>query len=236
MKNLKTLLFVCLACCCFQLKAQFGLGFQFPSYTFFNDEGVDETGTKVGFFTPSSAGGIGINAHYIIKPKMRVCLSLNYLNTTKSQTTATDVSTGQPINVFINVQTPLTSVHAEFQYDIVHDFVDKGFSFYALGGLAFNNYNYTTNWGGTQLNPPHQTVTSVDQTRSYGSVALELGLGIEYAFNKTTHLFLDVRGGTGQQTTYKTSNLSTLSLLPETFNPAYVAGAIGMRFNIKASK
>lgn len=236
MRNLRTLLFICLACCCFQLKAQFGLGFQFPAYSFLNTEGADETGTKVGFFTPSVANGFGINAHYIIQPKMRVCLSLNYLGTSKTKTTETDVSTGQPITVFINTQAPLSSVHAEFQYDIVHNFVDKGFSFYALGGFAFNDYSYTTNWGGTQLSPPYATVTSADQNRSYGSVALELGLGIEYAFNKTTHLFLDLRGGTGQQTTYKTSNLSQLNLLPESFNPAYVAGALGMRFNINSKK
>jgi opacity protein-like surface antigen len=213
-------------------KAQFGVGFNVGYVNWFENQGYTEDGQGTGFYSPKSGYSGGIEAFYMIKPKMRVNLALDVVRPVALQTTQ-HYYLGSPSYVYVNIGHPAYLWRADFQYDIVNDFKSNGLSLYALAGAAFNWYNYSTTYGTIIPGSGGTTYTSTapDQIKNYNGFSGSLGLGVEYAFSYSTHVFLEARACTGDKTHFNTSNLENDNFLPNNFNPMYSKIALGMRFN-----
>ncbi len=211
---------------------QFGVGVQASSVSWLDNQGYTEDGKSTGFYSPGQANGFALEGHYIIKPKMRVRLNLEYEFTNNEKTIYDTTIGGHKYEKFVNVNDPVLILRAEFDYAFTHNFVSKGFTFYGLGGLGVNTYFYSSDYGSSAdgVNgyiPPAQS-------KLYTGLSASIGLGIEYEFNQRIGLFLDARGCTGATTHFTMANLqnSNPNLLPNNFNPAYISSVIGVRFNL----
>jgi hypothetical protein len=235
-RGLQHLLFICLFACTYTASAQqFGLGFQFLGYGFSHDQGTDENGAKVAFHQPPGGSGLGIQGFYILKQRMRFIFSLSAMNTRRERTEYdfTDPHSNTKI-FYYDVQHPFSAKHLEFQYAFTGNFIDKGLKFFGIAALAENTFRYTMNHGSYTKLPDGTIIseTAPIQVRKYRGVSLEAGLGLEYAFNPTTHLFVSCRLGTGRKTKYSSAKLNNGYLLPDVFSPSYISTEIGMRFNL----
>lgn len=234
-KYFKYLLALCLLAASVKAHAQYGLGFQFLNYGFDTAPGTDETGAPVPWKTPKNGSGLGLKGYYIIRPRMRIDLSLNAMNTHRQRTVYDFTAPNTPtIELFYEVEHPFSNLRAEFDYAFTHNFTEKGFTFFGLGGFSANTYHYMVHYGTYLAGNKDAPILGryPYQSARYHGISLELGLGIEYAFNKTTRLFLDSRIGTGEHTKYIRENLHEGRLLPENFYPGYLCIELGMRFNL----
>ena len=119
----------------------------------------------------------------------------------------------------------------DFNYAFTHNFLTRGFTFYGLAGFAYNSYNYSTSYGISGASQSGvSTISEPTQNRTYTSASLSLGLGLEYNFNYRTHLYLDLRYCSGENTNFSSNNLNNGDFLPNNFDPGYVVSALGMRF------
>lgn len=233
--SIKYLLLICLFFGCLQAHAQFGLGFQFLGYGFSHDRGTDENGTKVAYHQPPGGSGLGIQGYYIFRRRMRFILSLSAMNTRRERTEYDFIDSHSNHEIaYFDIQHPFSAKHLEFQYAFTGNFVDKGLKFFGIGALAGNTYHYALDHGTYVKLPDGTTLSEIApiQVRKYRGLSLEAGLGLEYAFNPTTHLFASLRMGTGRKTKYSEAKLNSGYLLPDTFSPSYISTEIGMRFNL----
>lgn len=220
--------------------AQFGVGVQLSSVSWIDDQGYTENGQPSGFYSPSQADGFALEGHYIIKPRMRIVVNLEYEFTKNQKTIHDTVLNGQNFEEYVYVKDPAFILRAEFNYAFTHNFVDKGFTFYGLGGFAVNTYTYSSYYGASTTGSNGNTISSNSPTQSkiYSGVSASIGLGIEYAFNQRIILFLDARGCTGATTNFTLANFQSNNpdILPNNFNPGYISSAIGLRYNFGDKK
>ncbi len=220
--------------------SQYGVGIQLSSVSWLDNQGYTENGEASGFYSPTQGNGFAFEGHYIIKPKMRVVLNLEYEFTNNEKTVHDTVINGQNYQEYVYVSDPAFILRAEFNYAFTHNFIDEGFTFYGLGGLAVNTYSYSSYYGASTTGPSGNTTSSNSATQSkfYGGLSAAIGLGIEYAFNPKIHIFLDLRGCTGETTHFSSANLgsSNPDILPNNFNPGYISSAIGLRYNLIEQK
>ena len=166
---------------------------------------------------------------------MRFVLSLNAMNTARERTEYNFIDArSNPETIYFDVQHPFSAKRLEFQYAFRHNFMEKGLTFFGIGAIAGNTYHYSMNHGAFVKLPDGTILSEMFpvQVRKYRGLSLELGLGMEYAFNPTTHLFFDCRVGTGRETKYKADKLNSGYLLPDRYSPSYIATEFGMRFNL----
>ena len=216
-------------------EAQFGIGAQLSSVSWMDNKSY-VVGQATDIYSPGSGNGFGIQGYYIIKPKIRVCLSLDYVYP-PAETTRTDyVIQGQSYSSTTNVSTPAVILRGDAHYAIAHDFLKNGFCLYALGGFVLNLYDYKVNFANYSVsqNGYYTLIGFSSQSHSYTSPSFNLGFGLEYAFNQKFRVFFDVRGCSGAQTNLNPPNLSapTLDFLPINFNPGYFVVSLGLRINL----
>lgn len=234
-RSIKHLLLVCIMACSSEAYAQFGLGFQFNGYRFLSTQGTDEFGNTISYRSPKGGSGLGIHGYYLLKPRMRFILSLNAMNTPRERTdyNFTDAHSN-PQTYYFDIQHPFSARRLEFDYAFTKNFKDKGLCFFGLGAIAGNTYHYTLDHGIFAKQPDGRVFWDKYplQLRKYRALSLEAGLGLEYAFNINTRLFIDSRIGTGRKTKYLEQKLQSGYLLPDRFSPGYITTEFGMRFRL----
>jgi hypothetical protein len=219
----------------YNAQAQFGLGFQFNGYSFLNGLGTDEFGNTISYRSPKGGSGLGIHGYYLLKKRMRLILSLNAMNTPRERTDYNFLDAhSNPQTYYFDIQHPFSARRLEFDYAFTRNFSDKGLCFFGLGAIAGNTYHYTMDHGIFAKQPDGRVFWEKYplQVRKYRDLSLEAGLGLEYAFNMNTHLFIDSRVGSGRKTKYLEEKLQSGYLLPDHFSPAYVTTEFGMRFRL----
>jgi len=235
--HFSAIIFILLLLDSIQSNAQYSIGFIFSSIQYSDGHGYTESGNQTSFGIPTGASGIGIFGNYVIKPRIRVGLGLDVAGTGKLQSTYSANNLAVPSeNWVVNVSNSASYLRADFNYAFTHNFIDNGFTFYGIAGLVLNGYTYTTDYSETySQNGITGTISFANskQNRFYSNASLSLGLGIEYNFSYHTHLFLELKENTGNQTNFNSYNISGEGYyLPENFNPAYASLSLGMRFTL----
>lgn len=178
---------------------------------------------------PTTGFGLGIQAFYNIKPKMRVKLGAEYTQgipkTFTAGATYTQTTTAGNF-----------SISPDFQYALQGSFTKPGFAFYVFAGLDLNAYNYwvsgsesgmVTNGSGNI-----QSVTiDFKSSKNYMGFTPHLGLGAEYGLTENTRLSLELKYAFGSPVPSHVSD-SDVHLTDE-YNPSYAGIDLGLRFGFK---
>jgi hypothetical protein len=214
---------------------QFGMGINIGSVNWLSTQGVTEDGNAASINSPATGFAYGLEVFYTVKPRIRVNLRMDAVSTLDSNTYSNNGSSDNDTKV----NNSGAMLHMEMQYALYHNFFDKGFTIYALAGFAVNTYfyrsKYTEHYPGRPGSTAH-TFYGQEQTRTYNSVSVSVGMGMEHAFNYSTHVFLDVRLCPGQSTKFNSGKIQQNDFLPDNFNPSYVVAAIGLRLNLAEPK
>jgi hypothetical protein len=221
--------------------AQFGIGFHCGLANWLNTTGYTENGKPVEFTTPQNGTFIGLEATYVIKKKIRIDLSADFVNNDFQVSTVSTPYTdnfGMRVTNTTSVKHPANFIWIESQYALKNDFLKQGFSISILGGLGYNIYNYSTSYvsnAHSQTGTPHY-VSYGPYNKTYSGLSFCFGSGIEYALNYTTHIFIDLRLCSGAETNFDTTSPEYNQYQPENFNPFYLSTALGLRFNLNEPK
>lgn len=179
---------------------------------------------------PTSGYGLGLQAYYTLRPKMRLRLGANYVFGA-SKTFSVPPTYNQTTNV------NMFSASPDFQYALHGSFTDAGLALYAFAGIDINAYNYKISGteNGVVIDSSSGHISNVtfpfSSSGNYMGVTPHLGLGAEYGISEKARLFLELKYCFAAPVSDKIS--PTDVRLPDKYNPPYFGIDLGIRFGVR---